>query len=171
MVRIIGAAAFVCLSSAALYAQAGGSTSSDLKKSFAHVKENLMKSAEKMPDADYSFKPSPDIRSFAEVISHVVTSQSRTCSAAAGESKPVSVAGKTSKADIVSALEESFEVCDNAYNSLTDANASETVKTARGEMTRMGLLVNNVAHDSEQYGLIAMYLRAKNLIPPSSEKK
>ena len=171
MFRITGTASLLCLGALTLQAQSGGSVTSDLKHSYEHVKENLMKSAEKMPEDAYGFKPSPDIRSFAEVISHVVTAQSRTCSAATGASKPVDVAGKTSKSEIVSALEEAFAVCDKAYDSLTDANASETVKTARGQMTRMGMLVNNVAHDSEQYGLIAMYLRAKNLIPPSSEKK
>ena len=136
------------------------------------VKNNLLKSAEKMPDGDYSFKPTPDIRSFAEVLGHVITAQSRSCAAAmGGDAKPVDASGKTSKADVTAALQDSFSICDKAFAALTDANASESIKTPRGQSSRLGLLVGTLAHDSEQYGLIAMYLRMKGLVPPSSDRR
>ena len=165
----------MCVVAPSLFAQAssgsGAGPSSEIQRSYQNVKNNLLKSADKMPDADYSFKPTPEIRTFAEVLGHVVTAQSRTCAAASGEGKPVDVTGKTSKADVVAALQESFAICDKAYSGLTDANGSEAIKTPRGQATRLGMLVGNLAHDSEQYGLIAMYLRMKGIVPPSSDRR
>src|SRR6516164_6175940 len=35
------------------------------------VKNDYLKSAQQMPDAAYGFKPTPDVRSFGEIIAHV----------------------------------------------------------------------------------------------------
>jgi hypothetical protein len=39
-----------------------------------------------------------------------------------------------------------------------------------GKRSRAGLLWGNVSHDNEQYSALSMYLRLKNLVPPTSEK-
>jgi len=155
----------------ALQAQTGTpGIAAEAKQAYNAVKNNLMKSAEKVPDAAYGFKPTPDIRSFAEVFAHVAESQMRTCSAVLGESKTVDAAGKTTKADITAALQEAFSECDKAYDSLTDANALEAIKTPRGQRSRIGALNGNTAHDSEQYGILSVYMRLKGIIPPSSDR-
>lgn len=141
----------------------------EVKQSYETVKNNLLKSAEKVPDEDYNFKPTPEIRSFGEVMGHVVLAQGHTCAAILGEhgashSKP------TTKAEIVSALKDSFAECDKAYGSLTDANATETVSTGRGQRTRLGALIGNATHDVEQYSILSVYMRLKGIVPPSSER-
>ncbi|MBV9443098.1 MAG: hypothetical protein JO217_10415, partial [Acidobacteriaceae bacterium] len=78
--------------------------------------------------------------------------------------------GKTSKADIVAALQAAFAVCDKAYDSLTDSNASEAITTPRGQRTKIGALAGNLSHDSEQYGIMSVYMRLKNIVPPSSDR-
>ncbi len=161
----------VSIAVAALQAQTGGaSIAAEAKQSYNSVKNNIMKSAEKVPDAAYSFKPTPDLRSFAEVLSHVAESQMRTCSAVLGEAKSVDAAGKTTKTDMTAALEESFSECDRAYDAMTDANAMEAIKTPRGQRSRIGALAANTAHDSEQYGILSVYMRLKGIIPPSSDR-
>ncbi len=162
----------VCLASIAfsLSAQTAPSISAEVKRSYETVKSNLSKAADKMPEDGYSFKPTPEIRSFGEVLSHVVNAQAHSCSAVTGDSKVIDLAGKTSKADIGSALQEAFGECDKAYATLTDANASEAIKTPRGTSTRLGALAGNTTHDVEQYAILSVYLRLKGLIPPSSEK-
>src|SRR5205823_14166308 len=72
------------------------------------------------------------------------------------------------KTQIMAALNEAFAECDKAYESLTDANASEVIKTPRGQRTRLGALIGNTTHDSEQYGIVSVYMRLKGIVPPSS---
>jgi DinB superfamily len=152
------------------WAQAPASMSAELTQAYTAVKNNIMKTAEKMPEADYSFKPTPDIRAFAEVLDHVADSQMRTCAAINGDQKTAGAAGKMSKADVTAALNDAFAECDKAYGSLSDANAGETIKTPRGQRSKLGALAGNLAHDSEQYGILAMYLRLKGIVPPSSDR-
>lgn len=159
-------AAFAC--ACTLHAQTG--LAAEAKQAYTNVKNNLMKAAEKMPDENYSFKPTADIRTFAEVMDHVADSQMRTCAAVAGDQKTPNAAGKTSKADVTAALQEAFSECDKAYDSLTDANASEMIKTARGQRTKLGALVGNTTHDNEIYGTLAVYMRLKGIVPPSSDR-
>ncbi len=140
----------------------------EAKQSYESVKNNLTKSAEKVPDEDYSFKPTPEIRSFAEVMAHVVAAQTHTCGAILGEQSDSHPKVET-KAEIVSALKEAFGQCDKAYASLTEANATEMVKTGRGERTRLGALIGNTTHDVEQYAILSVYMRLKGIVPPSSE--
>jgi uncharacterized damage-inducible protein DinB len=144
--------------------------SSEVKQSYQTVKNNIIKSAEAMPEENYSFKPTPEIRSFAQVLGHVAEAQMRTCSAILGAQKSSDASSKTSKADLVAALHEAFGQCDKAYETVTDADASNMIKTPRGQRTKLGALVANTTHDTEQYGILAVYLRLKGLVPPSSQR-
>ena len=154
----------------ALQAQTAGPMSTELKQMYTGLKTNLTKMAEKMPEENYSFKPTPDIRSFAQLIGHIADSQARTCTAVnGGEPKNLGASSKTSKAELVAALKESFAMCDTAYDALTDANAAEMVKTARGQRSKLGALAGNVSHSNEEYGYTSVYMRLKGIVPPSSE--
>ena len=156
------------LYASALLAQTSATIAAEAKQAYNTVKNNILKSAETMPDENYAFKPTPDIRSFGEVLGHVVESQMRTCGAITGGQKSASIAAKETKTQIMAALNDAFAECDKAYDSLTDANASEVIKTPRGQRTRLGALIGNVMHDNEQYGIMSVYMRLKGIVPPSS---
>ena len=153
----------------ALHAQ--GPLSTETKQAYNNIKGNLTRAAEKMPDADYDFKASPDIRTFGALIGHIAQSQMGTCSAVNGEMKKSDAGSKTSKADLVAALKDSFAECDKAFDSLTDANATQMVKGPRGERSKLGMLNGIVTHDNEEYGYLAVYMRVKGVVPPSSDRK
>src|SRR5262249_20743105 len=126
------------LAGSALHAQA---PAAELKSFYAGVKTNLVKAAEKMPDDAYSFKASPDVRTFGALIAHVADSQARTCAAVTGGTAPASAGSKTAKADLVAALKASFDLCDTAINGLTDEDATKTISMGRGgQRTKMGAL-------------------------------
>lgn len=132
---------------------------------------NVIKAAEEMPEADFSFKPVETVRSFGEIAGHVADSQYFFCGSAKGEQKAAPGAEKMkSKAEIVAALKEAKTFCDGAYGMLTDANAGEAVKFGRGERARVGVLEFNTAHTYEHYGNLVTYLRMKGLVPPSSQR-
>lgn len=143
--------------------------SAEIKQAYSGIKNNLTKAAEKMPEDLYSFKASPDVRTFGALIAHIADSQTRTCNAVLGESKSGTAGSKTAKADLVAALKDSFADCDKAYDSLTEANATQVLKFGQREATRLGALARNVIHDNEEYGYLAVYMRLKAIVPPSSE--
>ncbi len=143
----------------------------EAKQAYNGIKNNLVKMAERVPEDAYGFKPTPDIRTFGQLVGHVADAQTRNCSAAKGELKQATAGSKTAKADLVAAIKDSFAECDAAFESLTDANAMEMVKTARGQRPRLGILIGNTTHSNEEYGYMAVYLRLKGITPPSSDPK
>ena len=156
-----------------LPAQKADPFSAEIKQMYDHVKNNLTKMAEKMPEENYSFKATTETRTFGQIIGHVADVQARTCSTINGTPKSLNAASKTAKAELVATLKESFSLCDQAFDSLTDANAMETFLWPEGQHhSRIGLLVMAIlSHSNEEYGYMAVYLRLKGVVPPSSEKR
>jgi hypothetical protein len=140
----------------------------DVKAAYAAIKGNITKMAEKMPEENYGFKASPDIRTYGELMAHIATAQVLYCSMAAGEMKrPADVKG--SKADIVAAVKGSFDACDAVFDKLTDASALESVRGRRGQTSRISVLWGMIVHSNEEYGYGSIYLRLKGITPPSSD--
>jgi uncharacterized damage-inducible protein DinB len=145
----------------------------EVQGNYARVKANILKSADKMPAEDYTFKPTPDIRTFARVVNHVTEAQLHVCEAIDGvkSGQGATVPPETAdKAAIVAALNASFAACDKAYAALTDANIAEMFQMGPVKRSRLGALWGNASHDNEQYATLALYMRLKGLTPPSSEK-
>jgi uncharacterized damage-inducible protein DinB len=140
----------------------------EVKAQWGDIKANITKAADRMSDADYAFKPEGEPRSFGDLIAHVADAQGAMCGAAKGEQKRIGAAQKKTKAELVAALKESNDYCDTAYAALTDGNANEMVSMFGGMRTRVGALEFNVVHDNEVYGSIAVYMRVKNMVPPST---
>jgi hypothetical protein len=158
--------ALVC----AVQAQTVNPLSAEAKQAYTGVKNNLLRAAEKMPEADYSFKPVPEIRSWGELVAHIADSNARACGNVKGEQKPVNAASKKTKAEIAAALKESFDICDGVYDSLTDAVALQTIQGRGGQVSKLSALTGNLAHLNEEYGYAAVYLRLKSIVPPSSDR-
>jgi hypothetical protein len=142
----------------------------EAKMYYTAIKTNIMKGAEKMPESGYSFKATPEERTFGELIGHIADAQTRICNAATGENKPATASKLTAKADLVAALKASFDYCDSAMDALNDDNAATMMSFQRSQRSKLGVLVYNVGHDNESYGTMAVYLRLKGIVPPSSEK-
>jgi uncharacterized damage-inducible protein DinB len=158
-------------SASGLIAQDANPLSSELKQNYNMQKNALLAEADRMPAADYAFKATPEVGTFASRVAHVADAQMMICSAVKGESKKADTQGKTSKADITAALKASFEYCDDAYGTLTDATAMQSVKIFGQPQTKLSALWGNLGHDGEMYGYMAVYLRLKGLVPPTSERR
>ena len=141
---------------------------SENKAAYNTIKNNVMRMAEAVPDADYNYKPAPDVRSFVELMGHIADVQMRFCALALGEQKAVNAGTKTAKADLVAALKASFDECDALANSITDANATQMVGSGKMARSKLGTLVWVTTHDNEEYGYGSVYLRLKNIVPPST---
>jgi uncharacterized damage-inducible protein DinB len=151
--------------------QAQNPLSSDSKFFYGIIKGFVTKAAEKMPEQNYSFKPTPEVRSFGEIIGHIADDQFGFCGVVKGEKKESNISGTvTSKAELVAQLKQAISYCDSVYDSMTDAVATQTVKAMGGQRTKLSILDFNTGHTYEHYGNIVTYMRLKRLVPPSSEK-
>lgn len=141
------------------------------KYMYGQLSSILVRSAEKMPEENYNFKPTDAVRSYGQIIGHVADAQYMFCSLALGETgpRPNIEQTKTTKADLVAALKDAIAYCGKAYDGMTDASATQAVKLMGSEAPRIGVLIVNEVHTIEHYGNLVTYMRLKNIVPPSSE--
>jgi uncharacterized damage-inducible protein DinB len=141
------------------------------KSIFGGVKEILLRSAEKMPEENYGFKPTDSVRSYGQIIGHVADSQYAFCSVVLGEKNPSLKIEqtKTTKGDLIAALKTAFAYCDKAYDQMTDVSAVQMVKFMGGDKPKLGVLTTNSIHTIEHYGNLVTYMRIKNIVPPTSD--
>lgn len=140
---------------------------------YMNAKQDILRSADKMPESKYAFRPTDSVRSYGQILAHVADGQYEFCGAAAGhhDRKGVEESAKT-KTDIVAALKTAFAYCDAIYDHMTDAQAQEMIPAFGGaQITRLSMLDFNVAHTMEHYGNLVTYMRIEGLVPPSSESR
>lgn len=155
-----------------LPAAASGQGVAATKPLYEMTKGNLIKSAEQMPEENYGFKPTPDVRSYGALIGHLADANYMFCATGKGEKSPVTASIEktvTDKAGLVKAIKDAFAYCDDVYT-WPDSRFTETAELFGMKMTRLGWLILNVAHDNEHYGNIVTYLRLKGMVPPSSQR-
>ena len=140
---------------------------------YGFVSGAVVGAAQKMPEENYSFKPTPEVRSFGQLVGHVADASYAFCSQAIGAANPVTgiEKTKTSKADLVAALQGGVAYCNKAFDSMTDAKGSEIVKLFNFNIAKLTVLSINTAHTDEHYGNMVTYLRLKGIVPPTSENQ
>lgn len=144
----------------------------------ATIRRNLADATEEMPADEYAFRPTPQVRTFGQLIGHVVNANFFFCSQAAGKKSPATTNYEqiADKATLVKALNESLAYCDGVYAATTDANFVQPVRItdnadARSSNTVRGaVLMFNIAHNNEHYGNIVVYMRLKGHVPPSTAR-
>jgi uncharacterized damage-inducible protein DinB len=143
----------------------------------ATIRGNLAQAAANMPAEEYAFRPTPDVRTFAQLIGHVINANTFFCSQAAGDSGRLDQPNYeevSDKARLVAALTESLLLCDRTYDATTDATFDQPVAMPAGlgmgpaKTVRGAVLMFNVAHNNEHYGNIVVYMRLKGHVPPST---
>ena len=144
-----------------------------LQRAYGALKGNLTQAAEKMPDANYGFKPAsdPDLRTYGQWIGHQADNQFTNCATIKGVPNPSPAQSnekKMTKAELVKALADAFAFCDGAISALTDQNAMQMVKQGDGETARGGVASALLSHGLESYGIVVVYLRAKGIAPPNA---
>jgi uncharacterized damage-inducible protein DinB len=175
MKRSMALALGMAMATATLSAQSGGGVATHvaiLKAQAETIRSLVLRTAEKVPENLYEFKPTPDVRSLGGVIGHVADGNNLLCAMASGDKaapNPVNEK-KTTRADLVAALKASFAVCDKVFAATTDANATAPVDFFGQKQTRLGMLAFTNSHMWEHYGNLVTYMRLKNIVPPSSER-
>lgn len=144
-----------------------------IQRAHATAFRNLVESAEKMPEADYTFVGAKDIRSFGGFVGHVINSSYGACARAKGEPNPNKEDFEKMpppKAKLVEAIKAAQAYCDSIYNTQTDASLAEMVTVGQAQQPRGAILLGNIAHNNNEYGQIVLVLRLKGIVPPSTER-
>ena len=143
------------------------------QRGYERTKGILLRSAEKMPEENYDFKPVDTVRTYGQIIGHLADAQYLFCSTASGEKNPDPKIEKTktSKADLVAALKDGFAYCDKVYDSMTDAASTQMVKFFGNDVPKFAVLSINMGHNMEHYGNLVTYMRIKGIVPPTSEQQ
>jgi uncharacterized damage-inducible protein DinB len=147
-----------------------------LQGQHATIKSNLTRTAEKIPAEHFSFRPTPDVRTVAELFGHTMEAQYAYCANVNGGANPAT--GKsfektvTDKAGVVQMVKDAFAYCDDAYAALTDAKAIEMLSMGappnQRQASRANQLAQLIVHGNEHYGNLVTYMRIKGIVPPSS---
>jgi uncharacterized damage-inducible protein DinB len=131
----------------------------------SNMQDKIMKSADMMPESKYSYRPTKDVRSFAEILTHVADISYYLCSNAKGVAVPGTVAAKGSKAEIIAYLKDSFAYCDGAFSGFTDAHLDDPADFWGFKTNKMFILTQVGNHDALHYGNLVTYLRFNGLTP------
>jgi uncharacterized damage-inducible protein DinB len=151
---------------------AGTGAIAGLKLPWNAVKDYVVRAAEKMPEENYSFRPTPEVRSFGQLVAHVADANFMFAAMALGQKpEPRNVEKtKTSKADLVAALKESVAACDKVFGE-SDTQLETATKLFDFDTNRFGVVGLLIGHNYEHYGNMVTYMRMKGLVPPSSEPR
>ena len=137
------------------------------------IKRDIVEAAEAMPESDYGFRATPQVRTFAAIIGHIADSQNFFCGVAGGANPEYVDALEQSagtKAALVGALKASVAKCDQVYATTDAANALALVPSGKGDALRGMMLLDNVSHDNEHYGNLVSDMRLKGHVPPSTAR-
>jgi hypothetical protein len=155
---------------------AGQPTTDAIRQAWTGVRQNIKESADLMPEANYKFKPAPDVRSFGEILAHLAGANYVFCSAAKGEKSPHAEdefeKSATTRAAIIKALGDSLAYCDGIFTGMDDRKIAEVVAMPFGmpDSPRAAALLSEIGHMNEHYGNLVTYFRLKGMVPPSSRR-
>jgi uncharacterized damage-inducible protein DinB len=131
----------------------------------SNMQDKIMKSADAMPESKYSYRPTKDVRSFAEILNHVADISYILCSNVRGEANPATATAKVSKTEIMAYLKGSFDYCDGVYSKFTDAHLNDPADFWGAKTNKMFVLTQVGNHDALHYGNLVTYMRLNGLVP------
>jgi uncharacterized damage-inducible protein DinB len=150
---------------------AQSSIAEQLREQWTSSRRQLVAIAEAMPADKYSYQPTPEVRSFGEILAHVAGEGLMEIEAVGGVAQPGSPERFSSlrgRAEILRALSEYFDYGLTVLARMTDQQALESV-TIRGRQSPRWLLVmQTIGHNKEHYGNLVTYLRLNGIVPPAS---
>jgi uncharacterized damage-inducible protein DinB len=131
-----------------------------------------------MPEDGYGFKPTPEIRSFAQQMLHIADANYVLVTVASDKPNPIGETFSSShdvnektvpptKGAVTKAVMDSYDFVINTLQNMTPDQMQETTKFGKHDITRSGLFGKAFEHQTHQRGQTTIYLRLKGVIPPA----
>jgi hypothetical protein len=147
----------------------------EVQRQYAMVSSNAVAAAEQFPEEKYTWQPTPDVRTWAQLVAHMTDDANINCwmiaelpAAPAGIERATPGPNARSKADLVAGFHAAIDTCTKAIANITMANMTDPVG-GRSNASKLGQIVVITAHTNEHYGNMVTYMRLQNLVPPSSQ--
>ena len=156
---------------AAQQAAPAASAADDLLAAWNREAKKLIDMAEDFPEDKYNYKPTPEVRSFAEQLTHVAEANVRFASLARGQAPGAPAhhdAATKSKAEIVALLKKSFEDAAAAIQQAGEAGLAQPIKLPTRTISGYGLWTAAIINAAEHYGNLVVYYRLNGLVPPTT---
>ena len=179
IVHALCAAAYAQTSDGGFDKALSPSLAATAKAMHATIRRDIAEAADAMPAEDFAFKPTPEIRSFAQLVGHVINANFFFCSQAKAAAMPATTNFErvADKAALIKGLTDALAYCDAVYDSTTDADFNQAVTlngfpgmNPKTTTSRGAVLMFNTTHNNEHYGNIVVYLRLKGKLPPSTAR-
>jgi hypothetical protein len=135
-----------------------------ITNNFRGVNKRLLDMAKDFPEDKYSFRPSPEVRSFGEVILHAMAGNTYATKVARGvtdanwDKEEVDPKNFGGKAEIVAAFQKSVD----------EANAEVAKIPAEQWNKTLAPWLSVIEHSGEHYGQLVVYYRLNKMVPPAS---
>jgi DinB superfamily len=136
-----------------------------VRKHLASIDRRILEMAKDFPEDKYDFRLKPEMRSFGEVLVHLVSGNIYATQTAKADPKAewgeLDAKKYPNKEAIVALLEKEFAASEAAVNALPDAAFAKSLDP----------YLSVTEHNGEHYGLLVAYYRANGLVPPASRSK
>ncbi len=148
--------------------------SSTVKQQLTRFSKIIVAAAEAMPAEKFSFKPTPEMNTFAHLTMHITQSNTLLCAKISGTAAPD--AGKLADTDtkdkLVAGLKASFDFCSTALVNVDDSKLSDPMTLfGNRPSSRAGALIGLSDSWNDHYGAQAIYLRLAGILPPTAQPK
>ena len=136
--------------------------------------DKFLRLAEAVPADKYTWRPAPDVRSFAEVFLHVSAANFNLYKLV-GTPPPVGFDVKgfekstTDKPKVIATLKDSFAHARKAITAMPDADLEKSLDWFGGKNTQRGILLFITRHGAEHLGQSIAYARFVGVVPPWTE--
>jgi hypothetical protein len=145
-----------------------------VKQQLTRFNKIIVAAAEAMPAEKYSFKPTPEMNTFAHLTIHIAQGNNGLCSQISGAPAPASdkLGDDDPKDKLVAGLKASFDFCATALANVDDSKLGEPMTLfGRVPSSRAGALIALSMGFADHYGAQAMYLRLSGILPPTAQTK
>jgi hypothetical protein len=142
---------------------------------------NLAQAFDSIPEAKFSYKPTPAQLTIGYVAQHLANDNYFFCNnfgemkgtrAPEDTSTPDSVKATWPKEKLVAQLKDSFKFCQDAFAQLNDKNLADPVTLTFGgntrQSTRANMALGHALDLADHYSQIANYMRLNNMLPPTA---
>lgn len=164
--------------SAVLFALPAVAAESDFKAMFLKhwqtAKEFTLAVAEAMPAEDYGYKPNQDELSFGQLMLHIAAQNSDSCATATRNQVPPSIPSSSgpvpamNKQEAIKLLTLSFDTCAKELDAMSEEQWNKEVYKFQGKpVFASEAMWYTFTHMAHHRGQAEVYLRAKNIKPPS----
>lgn len=147
-----------------------GALAADLLKDWEGLKATMMALGDAMPAEKFDYKPKDELRNFGEQLMHITGAQASMIAMLDASATRPDLGTPTEKADILAAMAASFDFGSEVMRGKSSAWFQEIVAgpSYMGDSTRARIVYRAMTHTWSEYGVMTVYLRLNDIVPPAS---